>query len=425
MALPIELYDIILRLLADDSCFDDDLDTPVSPFNSDVPPYPAARSTLAKSCALVCKVFYDLAMPLIWQYLVVNSRRDLKLLRDISIDGPMRPLPERLTSHTRRVDFRIFEGEEDPGLAMELLADMQGLRVLTIDNEEHGTRMERTWHHPSCHAFLASIPTACPRLRRIQFLSIADVPSLEELAVISTGCAELQTLQLAAVNYRTVSEEDAEETDWYAWQDEDVDEELLISFPSLKRLCVGTGSFCGTLPSGVLSTRFVLYALRDRPDSTPQLRSLDLYIPFFAFTGSVMPDFAHFVTSSVYHLLSSTSVPHVTAYTSLRRLVVVVHGVVAELPTGLRTLEEVEFVMRRNIMRGQATTYNGRLRYAMDYLFNILLHGWCPSLRTVAIWKRVPGNAALVDSIVRSRVSEFSRAGIRLEARIPPRSLLD
>ncbi|KAJ3535568.1 hypothetical protein NMY22_g6428 [Coprinellus aureogranulatus] len=425
---PPEIFHLILQSLAEDSSLEDDLDERLSPFHADIQDYPDGRRTLATSCTLVSKPFCDLATPIVWQYLKIYDITHLRLLHRLSTYGTTRPTNLSLAKYTRRVDFRVWIRGQDIERATKLLSRMRGLLVLTFDDAAHGTRRAETWMHsfPLARSLLEAVSRRCGRLRRLQFASVSIIPSMRELSMLSTGCTELQTLQLSSLNssFDHGQRQDVEtpsENDDSVELDQDEDEyahSLLrndngqhshgngqgeigrrpgITFPALKNLSIGGGE-CGGFgfgdrtPDGTVLASRLIDILRRGVDSVPQLEVLDMHMQMWS-DHPAMRFFQNHLASTVHHLCGGRLAPDYGAFSNLRRLVLVVHGHEGSaLPKGLPCLKTVEIVTRRLPYGWDAFDYGLRLRDIIEVIFTALLGGWCPLVDRVILWRRTPGN---------------------------------
>ncbi|KAJ3504924.1 hypothetical protein NMY22_g17761 [Coprinellus aureogranulatus] len=190
-----KIYQEILEHFVDDCSLEDDFDTKATPFGECLPPYPARRRELATVCTLVSKTFYDIAITVTWRYLAVRSEKDLGLLLDTVREGTVRPTRLPIGEYARRVDFRGWRRISIKE-AMKLLNRLPLVTVLALECRSHPAPL---WRQPSNKAFIRSIPTMCPQLRRLQFLDPREAPSLEEIARLSRDCGELRALQVVHV----------------------------------------------------------------------------------------------------------------------------------------------------------------------------------------------------------------------------------
>ncbi|KAJ3529977.1 hypothetical protein NMY22_g8768 [Coprinellus aureogranulatus] len=417
--LPVEIYYVIMDLLANESNLGDDLDDRISPFHDEISAFPVGRSCLATSCALVSKVLHDIVMPLVWQHLVIRRSKDLVLLHKLSKSGLRRPTKNPLPSYCQRIDFKIWRNRHT-GLAQDLLSSMRSLRTLTLNNHLANATM---WPTPSRHSFIASITSSCPRLTRLQFLSTTEVPSLRQIEHISVALEHLRTFQTVCL--RSDRHHQDPETDSGSATSATLPHaatELVPKFPSLKTLCVGTGYFYIGV-SGAENAVALIDRLRLDKDFAPNLLHLDAYLPFAQLEDTVQ-HLKDRLRSNVCHLPRRGITASFNSYHHLYRLVLVVHLPRSALtvPTTVPCLQVLEFITRRGpsvYYTADQGQFDKWMLEVMSDLLNSLLTSRFPALAKVVLWRRVevPGNQGIIDQLAEDFEQQFNILNVALETK--------
>ncbi|KAF8800053.1 hypothetical protein BYT27DRAFT_7200541 [Phlegmacium glaucopus] len=99
------------------------------------------RSLVTKRCLVrVCKAWYYIASPFLFEYIFLGKGRVLAPLRDGMLRSEhavgSQELPHAIGSLTRRLDVHMHDRTDDPGAIMDILADilnrLPNLRILTF-----------------------------------------------------------------------------------------------------------------------------------------------------------------------------------------------------------------------------------------------------------------------------------------------------
>lgn len=166
---------------------------------------------------MLSKLFYNLAMPRLYQFVRITS--GLRLAEFVRVTAQGSKAAQWLT-HTRRLVFQM-KGFYNPEHARILISRMKNVKVLVFFNRPRAPS--------SLPRAVAEAIAACPDLESLHFRGIEERPTLSNLVDIAQSCSKLRVLQIAATHHRLSSEPSPA-----------VDDRLL-TFPSLEVLSLGPG----------------------------------------------------------------------------------------------------------------------------------------------------------------------------------------
>ncbi|KAJ3531272.1 hypothetical protein NMY22_g8228 [Coprinellus aureogranulatus] len=472
----VEIYENILVQLAGNSAMGHALEKRATPFNETMLPYPTDRTDLATICTRVSSLFYDLAIPLVWEHLVINSNEDLELLLRLIEDGTFRDARQPIQNYTTRIDFRSWR-RVDMGRSLLLLSKLPNIQVLTVECRSY---VGPLWRHPLNNIFYRELPRWCPNLRRLHLLDTQEAPTMAEVAYLSRKCKELRyfhvvhlslprQLVLGAEEEGGSDEEsddsgagewvtqehrvepDSEESgsctnsalalDNVAYDDEDSgdgvqeiegsqvvrrdspeddDEDanpLAFGFHKLEYLALGTGNVHGSLAER-RSIGILVAALEDHRPAMTKLQQVAVYVPLEAFKNQLTP-FNDVVKTCVLHMYYRSQPRSYSLFPNIRRLIVVIHTTYISIPLGMESLEEFEILIRRPAFGAIVCSPRvvTRMIYTARAMLDVLLRDQYPNLRRVIIWKGSSVHNDPIDELLSRYKDSFATKGLSLELR--------
>ncbi|KAJ3531477.1 hypothetical protein NMY22_g8136 [Coprinellus aureogranulatus] len=213
-----------------------------------------SRSDLARTYPYTCKSFYHASLPTIMEHITISSIEQLEGLAGLIRSGPVLSEDLLIGQFTIRLDLVLPESYPLHHV-INIIDAMPTLEVLLLANGGPSIGRSSRWHDIP-NDFLANLVKSSPRLRRIQFLSDYELPTVEQVAFLSTGLVHLQTLQLTRLHPRLQTES------FYR---------LPFSFPNLTTLSLGP--WINPPKDGVL---FSFLECLISSDALPSLRRFDI-----------------------------------------------------------------------------------------------------------------------------------------------------
>lgn len=358
--LPAEVLQLIFLELVDRAEYlSIELNTASSNSNGTGPlPRPDSRVTLATGVALTCRPFYSLAMGILWEHLVVRSTETLSglLQTSESVQSQQRinipivgesPLPQR----TRRLDLQI-SGDYNHRQLGSLISRLSKLEILIFSNgcSQRGP----AFRIPKI--VVDAVVDSCPKLRRLQFRSLFEQPTIFDLVRIAGKCRNIQTLQIAAIDPLCPPKLPSSSTSGTPL------------FQSLHTLSLGAG--WAHFPS--LSRIQLQFGEVDTPNFTEFLRILSLHtnhLPVLrqvhllmeldldanqTFVDKLRAVVAVCLCGSAWRLRGGSSANWAT-FSNLKWLVVVLEPYFDPLPNEIHTVEGVEIIQPGADLSGEDT----------------------------------------------------------------------
>ncbi|TEB20810.1 hypothetical protein FA13DRAFT_1800636 [Coprinellus micaceus] len=306
---------------------------------------PEGRTTLVK-LAQTSHLFSSISVSLLWQSLRVRSTEDaLSLLkamdrRDRLNTSTLGGSPSALSHQTRRLDLQI-PSEYQAGVIRDLLARLPNLEILVFSNG--APRAGPTLYIPQ--GVIDAVSTSCTRLKKLQFRSMLEQPTITHLSKIAEACREICTLQIVAIETQCLPRIPSPELP-----------ETTPLFKSLRSLSLGPGpdhfppySEVGVrnYPQGLNRIRLVEFfrMLGVQMNDLPVLREVHLFGEMVSDADQTFVEKTH---STVQVILCGSSwrcwmdPGRWAAFTNLRWLVIMIQENVDEVPKGLLVLEGVE-----------------------------------------------------------------------------------
>ncbi|KAJ3531649.1 hypothetical protein NMY22_g8066 [Coprinellus aureogranulatus] len=419
--LPVEVIRHILKLLAQNiypypkSCDPfslgpiphtaPSLDTTTSPYTD-----PESRVCLATSCTRVSKVFYDISIPLLWEYVNVHDCFQLQYLVLAAEERPSRNIP-REDGHTvprghymRRIDF-VLGASDHAALVKRLLRAAPNVKCLLFWSPS-----TTSWMLPHARyrdGIMPFVAVHCPRLEELNLLSFAERPTLRELSLISRRCGALKTLQVYEVDttpsasldyvagieslYQVYEGVPPGDIHPFLAVQQQPHSQLSFTFPSLNTFIIGSGGSHLSITERT-NAQYLVKHLVMQNVPFPLLERLEYRLPMEGMEEALVP-FRSQIQSTLFHVGGDDEAPEIfdSRFTNIDTVTFILHCGVVNLPmfksSTVRSLHVLPVDPRRRFeFYPQDFNIYHDLQLRLSLVFEELIKGIYPELELVVIW---------------------------------------